>query len=60
MKRLVRPKKGRKIFGVCQAFSKYFDVDVTFVRLIFILLGLPGGAPGILLYIICWVVIPEE
>lgn len=60
MKRLIRPKKGRKLAGVCIAFSNYFGVDVTVVRLIFIFLGLPGGMPGVVLYILCWIVIPEE
>ncbi len=60
MKRLIRPKKGRKLGGVCVAFANYFDIDVTLVRLFFILLGIPGGAPGVLLYIVCWLVIPES
>lgn len=60
IKRLVRPKKGRKIAGVALAMANYFDVDVTFVRLIWIFLLIPGGLPGILPYLICWVVIPSE
>jgi phage shock protein C len=60
MKKLLRPRKGRKVAGVCLAFANYFAVDVTLVRLIFIFLGLPGGAPGIVLYILCWIVIPEQ
>ncbi len=60
MKRLVRPQKGRTLAGVCKGIAAYLGIDVTVVRLIFVFLGLPGGAPGILLYIICWLVIPEE
>jgi phage shock protein C len=60
MKKLVRPREGRVIAGVAKGLSEYFGVDVTIVRLIWILLLLPGGIPGLLLYIICWVVIPEE
>ncbi|MEP7167139.1 MAG: PspC domain-containing protein [Candidatus Woesebacteria bacterium] len=60
MKKLMRPKKGRKVAGVCLAFSNYFDVDITLVRLFFVILGLPGGAPGIILYVACWLVIPEQ
>lgn len=60
MKRIVRPKKGGKLAGVSAAFANYFNVDVTIVRLIFLFLLLPGGIPGILTYLICWIVIPKE
>jgi len=58
--KLVRPKEGRRIGGVAAAFANYFDVDVTLVRIIWILLLLPGGLPGFLPYIICWIMIPAE
>jgi phage shock protein C len=60
MKKLLRPKKGRVIAGVAAAFANYFNIDVTLVRLIWVLIFLPGGVPGALLYIICWLVIPQE
>lgn len=59
-KRLVRPTQGRMIAGVCAAFANYFNIDVSIVRLIWVMLLLPGGAPGIIPYVICWVVIPSE
>ena len=60
MKRLVRPRLGRKIGGVCLALANYFSVDVTLVRIIFIFLLLPGGLPGLFPYLILWILIPEE
>lgn len=60
VKRLIRPKKGRKIAGVCIAVANYLGVDVTLVRLIWVFAILPGGVPGILPYIICWIFIPSE
>lgn len=60
IKRLVRPKKGRKIAGVALGMANYFDIDVTLVRLIWVFLLVPGGLPGILPYLICWVVMPSE
>lgn len=60
MKKLVRPKKGRVVAGVAAAFANYFNIDVTLVRILWIILILPGGAPGLLLYIICWIIIPQE
>lgn len=60
IKRMFRPRKGRKVAGVALAFSEYFNVDVTLVRLIWVFLFLPGGLPGLIPYIICWVVIPDQ
>jgi phage shock protein C len=59
-KTLERPKKGRKIAGVSVAFGNYFNIDPTIVRLIWVILLIPGGLPGILPYLICWIVIPSE
>ncbi len=59
--KLMRPPKGspnRKIAGVCAAFAEYFDLDVTIVRVVWLLIALFGGG-GILAYIIAWIVIPE-
>src|SRR5579863_5286361 len=36
-KRLVRPRQGRKIAGVCLGFAEYFDIDVTLVRLVWLI-----------------------
>lgn len=60
MKKLVRPIKDRKIAGVCIGLANYFKLDVTLVRLIWVFLLIPGGLPGIIPYIICWIIIPEE
>lgn len=58
-KRLVRPLQGRKIAGVCAGLAEYFDLDVTVVRLVWLLLLiLPPSA--ILPYLIAWIVMPEE
>ncbi|PIT88946.1 MAG: PspC family transcriptional regulator [Candidatus Levybacteria bacterium CG10_big_fil_rev_8_21_14_0_10_36_7] len=59
-KKLVRPKKGRVVAGVAAAFANYFGIDVTLLRLVWVLLLLPGGLPGLIPYVICWVVIPSE
>ena len=59
-KKLVRPKQGRWIGGVAAAFANYFDVDVTLVRIIWVILLLPGGLPGLVPYLICWIMIPAE
>lgn len=45
------------IVGVYAAVANYFPVDVGTIRFIWVILLLIGGAPGIIPYIICWVVI---
>lgn len=60
MKKLIRPKQGRKVAGVAQGMANYFGVDVVAVRLIWAFLLIPGGLPGLIPYIICWFIIPSE
>jgi len=60
MKKLRRPKEGRVLAGVALAFANYFGVDVVVSRLVWVLLLIPGGFPGLIPYILCWLVIPEE
>lgn len=60
IKRLTRPVKGRKLAGVCAGIAEYFEIDVVIPRAIFVLLVLPGGAPGLFPYLLLWLVIPEK
>ena len=59
-KRLVRPRHGRKAAGVCLGFAEYFDVDVTLVRIVWLLCAILGAGLGFLAYGIAWIVMPEE
>ena len=56
---LVRPRQGRVIAGVCAGMAQHFGWSLTLLRLVWLLLFLFAGAGG-LLYIILWVVIPNE
>jgi phage shock protein C len=58
-KRLYRTREGRVVAGVCAGVAAYFGVDPTLVRLAFAVFTIFGGA-GILIYLIAWIVIPEE
>jgi phage shock protein C len=55
-RRLRRSRTNRWIGGVCGGLGEYFGVSPTLFRLLFVLLGLPGGPPGILLYLMLWLV----
>ncbi len=57
--RLYRSSSDKMIAGVCGGLGKYFSVDATIVRLVFLLLLIFGGA-GFLLYLILWIIVPEE
>lgn len=59
-KKLTRPKKGRMVAGVCLGIANYFEVDPTLVRLVWILLLIPGGIPGLVPYALAWIVMPEK
>ena len=58
-RRLIRPRMGRKIGGVCLGFSEYFDIDVTLVRIVWLITAFMTGF-GFIPYIVGWIVIPEE
>ncbi|MFZ0662417.1 MAG: PspC domain-containing protein [Acidobacteriaceae bacterium] len=58
--RLVRPRFGRMIAGVCQGLANSYAWDVTWVRVITVLLAVFGGGIGLIAYLVFWVVMPEE
>jgi len=58
-KRLVRPRNGRKVAGVCLGFAEYFDLDVTLVRIVWAICAL-FGLFGVIAYFAAWIVMPEE
>jgi len=58
-KRLYRSRSNRMIAGVCGGLAEYFNIDPVIVRIIAVLLLLPGGLPGFLPYIIMWVIVPQ-
>lgn len=59
-KRLYRSRTDRKIAGVCGGIAEYFNIDATIVRIIAIILLLPGGLPGFLPYVLLWIVVPYK
>lgn len=58
-RRLVRPYE-RMFGGVCAGFANYLDVDVTLLRVIWVLVVIFTGIfPGVVAYLVAWMVIPE-
>lgn len=58
-KRLIRPRAGRKIAGVCAGVAEYFDLDVTLVRVLWLVVSFTTVI-GLISYPIAWIVMPEE
>jgi phage shock protein C len=58
-RRLLRPREGRMVAGVCAGLGAYFKVDVTLVRLAFGITAFIYGL-GALAYVIAWALVPEE
>ena len=58
---LRRSRTERMIFGVCGGLAKYFDMDPTLVRVIYVAVSIASAAfPGILVYLLLWLIVPEE
>ncbi|MGH9068104.1 MAG: PspC domain-containing protein [Acidimicrobiales bacterium] len=56
---LRRSRRDRMLAGVASGLADYFDVDVTLVRIAFVVLTVLGAA-GIPVYAAAWLLIPEE
>ena len=59
-KKLYRSTKEKKIAGVCGGLAKYVSVDPTIVRLIWALVTLFSVGLGLIAYIACALIVPEE
>jgi phage shock protein C len=56
-----RSRTDRIIAGVCGGLAKRFSMDPTLVRVLYVLASILSAAfPGILVYVVLWLVIPEE
>ena len=58
-RRLARPRDDRRIAGVCSGLARRFGISPFMMRLIFVLSCLLPG-PQFLIYIILWVLLPNE
>jgi phage shock protein PspC (stress-responsive transcriptional regulator) len=58
---LMRVRQGRLIAGVCGGIAKWLGWDPTLVRLGYVVLSvLSAGFPGLLIYILLWILMPQE
>jgi phage shock protein C len=48
------------IAGVCGGLGAFFGIAPFWFRLLFLILFVPGGAPGLLPYVVLWLIIPRK
>lgn len=58
--KLYKSEEDKKVMGICGGIAEYFNVDSTVIRLVFVLLTLFGGFPGVLAYIIAALIMPDD
>ncbi len=60
-KPLMRVRQGALIAGVCGGIAKWLGLDPTIVRFLYAALTLVSAAfPGIIIYILLWILMPGE
>lgn len=57
---LRRSRSNRVIAGVCGGLSNFFGISTFWFRLAFLIALIPGGIPGIGLYLLIWLIVPAE
>ena len=59
-KKLYRSKTQKMISGVCGGLADYFDIDVSIIRVLWVLGTIISAGIGIVAYIIMYFVFPEQ
>lgn len=60
-KKLCKKSNGKKLCGVCAGLADYLNIDVTVIRLIYVLISFASASfPGLLVYIIMALILPDE
>ena len=60
-KKLYRSNSDKMLFGVCGGLADYFDMDSTVIRVLYAVITLfTGGFPGIILYIVMGLIMPQS
>jgi len=58
--KLRRSRRNRVIAGVCGGLAEFFGISAFWFRLAFLIALVPGGIPGLLIYLLCWIIVPGE
>ena len=58
--KLRRSRNDRIVAGVCGGLGEFFGLSSWIFRIIFLFLLMPGGLPGLVPYLLLWIIIPSE
>jgi phage shock protein C len=56
---LRRSRRDRILAGVCGGLAEFFGISAFWFRLAFLVAFIPGGVPGLALYLLLWLIIPK-
>lgn len=56
---LRRSRRNSVIAGVCGGLAEFFGISAFWFRLSFLIALLPGGVPGIVAYVLFWLIVPK-
>lgn len=59
-KKLTKSQTNRKVSGVCAGIAEYLNVDVTIIRVAFVIATIIGVGSPILIYLILMFVMPDK
>ena len=57
---LRRSRNNRMLAGVCGGLAEFFGISAFWFRLGMFIAFIPGGVPGIFIYLLMWFMIPSE
>jgi phage shock protein C len=60
VRKLRRSRTDRMVAGVCGGWARVLGVDAALLRILLVAATVLGFGTGALLYLICWIVMPEE
>ena len=58
--KLTRPRTGRMLSGVCAGLANFFGLDVSIIRIVYVILTFFTAFAGIPIYLLMWIIIPQE
>lgn len=57
---LRRSRRNRMLAGVCGGLGEFFGINPFWFRLGMFIAFIPGGVPGVLIYVLLWIMVPSE
>jgi phage shock protein C len=60
VRKLLRSRTDRMVAGVCGGWARVLGVDAALLRILLVAATILGFGTGALLYLICWIVMPQD